>query len=377
MKWSQWKVSTKIAAMVLGLFLMSAMTLFMAQQTLTRRSFHAILANLQEQAVEQHRQVARDLMKEVKTATEGSLQRGEYVQFTRFAKQQQELAQIRAFSFINKNLEVELSSDSARVGRLLAQNVWEQARRNRDTFAVETEDVLSLYYPLRVDADMRRLNPTSSVGDLYGVLHLEFSKDQVREMLASAKNTFEASSWKNSCVALAMTVAASILSSIAAVWLCRLLLRPLQRCIQEMQRLADATVHGKLQTRGNPELVGHEFRPIVDGANDTLDAVIGPLNVAAKYVDDISKGNIPAKITDSYNGDFNTIKNNLNQCIDAVNAMTADAVMLAKAGVQGKLATRADASKHQGDFRKIVQGVNDTLDAVINPLNVAAEYVDR
>ena len=33
--------------------------------------------------------------------------------------------------------------------------------------------------------------------------------------------------------------------------------------------------------------------------------------------------------------------------------------------------------KHQGDFRKIVEGVNETLDAVIGPLNVAAEYVDR
>ena len=51
--------------------------------------------------------------------------------------------------------------------------------------------------------------------------------------------------------------------------------------------------------------------------------------------------------------------------------------MLAKAAVEGKLATRADATKHQGDFREIVQGVNDTLDAVIGPLNVAAEYVDR
>ena len=40
--------------------------------------------------------------------------------------------------------------------------------------------------------------------------------------------------------------------------------------------------------------------------------MIGPLNVAAKYVDDISKGDIPAKITDTYNGDFNVIKNNLN-----------------------------------------------------------------
>ena len=140
--------------------------------------------------------------------------------------------------------------------------------------------------------------------------------------------------------------------------------------------LANAAVDGKLAARADASKHQGDFRKIVQGVNDTLDAVIGPLNVAAKYVDDISKGNIPAKITDTYNGDFNLIKNNLNQCIDAVNAMSADAVMLAKAAVDGKLATRADASKHQGDFRKIVQGVNDTLDAVIGPLNVAAKYVD-
>ena len=57
-----------------------------------------------------------------------------------------------------------------------------------------------------------------------------------------------------------------------------------------------------------------DFRKIVQGVNETLDAVIGPLNVAAEYVDRISKGDIPPKITDSYNGDFNEIKNNLNQC---------------------------------------------------------------
>jgi methyl-accepting chemotaxis protein len=60
----------------------------------------------------------------------------------------------------------------------------------------------------------------------------------------------------------------------------------------------------------------------------------------------------------------------------AVNAMMADAMMLSQAAIEGKLATRADASKHQGDYRKVVEGVNSTLDAVIGPLNVAARYVD-
>lgn len=147
--------------------------------------------------------------------------------------------------------------------------------------------------------------------------------------------------------------------------------------IEDANALSRAAIEGKLATRADASKHQGDFRKIVQGVNDTLDSVIGPLNVAADYVDKISKGNVPPKITDQYNGDFNTIKNNLNQCIDAVNLLVGDAVLLAKAAVEGKLATRADATKHQGDFRKIVQGVNDTLDSVIGPLNVAADYVDK
>ena len=147
--------------------------------------------------------------------------------------------------------------------------------------------------------------------------------------------------------------------------------------VDESKMLSKAAVEGRLDTRGNTDKFKGGYKEIVGGVNNTLDAVIGPLNVAAEYVDRISKGDVPAKITDNYNGDFNEIKNNLNQCIDAVNLLVKDANMLSKAAVEGKLDTRADASKHQGDFRKIVQGVDDCLDAVIGPLNVAAEYVDR
>jgi methyl-accepting chemotaxis protein len=147
--------------------------------------------------------------------------------------------------------------------------------------------------------------------------------------------------------------------------------------VQQTKDLVEAALAGKLATRAKPEDTNEEFREIVVGINKTLDAVIGPLNVAAEYVDRIAKGNIPPKITDNYNGDFNEIKNNLNVCIDAVNLLISDAGLLAKAAIDGKLATRADATKHGGDFARIVDGVNKTLDAVIGPLNVAAEYVDR
>ncbi len=147
--------------------------------------------------------------------------------------------------------------------------------------------------------------------------------------------------------------------------------------ITESDMLTKAAVEGKLSVRGNESKFNGGYKEIVQGVNKTLDALIQPLNVAAEYVDRISKGDIPKVITDTYKGDFNELKNNLNLCINAINALIEDANMLSNAAVAGHLSVRADAIKHTGDYRKIINGVNSTLDAVIGPLNVAAEYVDR
>jgi methyl-accepting chemotaxis protein len=141
----------------------------------------------------------------------------------------------------------------------------------------------------------------------------------------------------------------------------------------DLDMLYQAAAEGHLKTRiDTSKYPGYNAKMVV-GINSLVEAITGPLNVAADYVDRISKGNIPPKITDNYNGDFNTIKDNLNLCIDNLNLLVADAEILAKAAVEGKLATRADAGKHQGDYRKIVQGVNNTLEAVIAPLLVTSQ----
>ncbi len=147
--------------------------------------------------------------------------------------------------------------------------------------------------------------------------------------------------------------------------------------LSDINMLTASAAAGKLSVRMDAAKHRGDFRKIIEGINNTLDAVIGPLNVAADYVDRISKGDIPEKISDEYKGDFNEIKNNLNRCIDTINGLVAEAGMLTKAAVEGRLDTRGNVEKFSGDYSKIVKGVNDTLDAVIGPLNVAADYVDR
>ena len=158
----------------------------------------------------------------------------------------------------------------------------------------------------------------------------------------------------------------------------------LNRCIDSISILVDeigvaihAAKDGQLSLRTNPDRTQGVYRKILRGINDTLDAVINPLNVAAEYIDKIAHGQTPDKITEEYNGDFNNIKNNLNRCIDSISILVDEIGVAIHAAKEGQLSLRTDPDRTQGVYRKMLRGVNDTLDAVISPLNVAAEYIDR
>ena len=82
-------------------------------------------------------------------------------------------------------------------------------------------------------------------------------------------------------------------------------------------------------------------------------------------------------MAEAWPGEFETLKENLNRCIGAINALVDDADALARAAVDGKLSTRADASRHQGEYRHVVEGVNRTLDAVIAPVDEATGVLEK
>lgn len=150
----------------------------------------------------------------------------------------------------------------------------------------------------------------------------------------------------------------------------------LKSLISDVNLLSEAAIAGNLSVRADNAKHQGDFRKIVEGFNLTLDAVVGPLGVAAEYIKHIADGNIPDPINHKFSGDFDILKQNINACVSALKALVTDTQMLAAAASNGELSVRADDSKHWGDYKKIVMGVNNTLDAVIKPLNVAAECMD-
>ncbi|MDO9490986.1 methyl-accepting chemotaxis protein [Acetobacterium sp.] len=145
----------------------------------------------------------------------------------------------------------------------------------------------------------------------------------------------------------------------------------------EVEMLTQSATDGHLSIRSDATKFQGKFRDIVVGVNNTLDAVVEPLTVAANYMNKISRGEIPAKITATYHGDFNAIKENLNSCIDNINALVSDVDMLAHAATAGQLEIQADATRHSGDFRKIIEGFNNTLNSLLAPINEARQVMTK
>jgi len=134
--------------------------------------------------------------------------------------------------------------------------------------------------------------------------------------------------------------------------------------IADTNLLSQAAIEGKLATRADATRHQGDFRKIVEGVNGTLDAVIGPLNVTAEYMDRISKGDIPPKITDNYNGDFNEIKNNINACIDGLGGLVEAGEILQAMALNDY--TKKVEGKYQGLYARTGEAVNTVRERILH-----------
>ncbi|MCA1915233.1 methyl-accepting chemotaxis protein [Methanospirillum hungatei] len=74
---------------------------------------------------------------------------------------------------------------------------------------------------------------------------------------------------------------------------------------------------------------------------------------------------------------FEKIYASLKQAIDSIRIMMDDASLLSQAALEGRLDARADLTRHKGEFRRIVEGMNKVLAAVMIPVREAYRVSDE
>ncbi|MDM8535236.1 response regulator [Desulfobacterales bacterium HSG17] len=184
----------------------------------------------------------------------------------------------------------------------------------------------------------------------------------------------------------------------------------------EIEKLIQSVYKGRLDIRCNEKNLEGDWRELVVGINNILDAFMSPFNLTSAYIDKIAKGDIPEKITDEYKGDFNKIINNLNMLIDAAYESSSlveeiadgnldikikersenDRLMIAlktmtdvlsnilkeTGGViqnirVGQLEIRGNADNFAGCWKELVTGFNKLINAFTGPISKTAEYIER
>jgi len=86
----------------------------------------------------------------------------------------------------------------------------------------------------------------------------------------------------------------------------------LQKLVHEINRITGESIKGNSLARGNKESFNGGYRKIIEGINETLDAVYAPINEAVTSLEKIASGDFTVKITNDYQGDHQKIKNSIN-----------------------------------------------------------------
>ena len=155
------------------------------------------------------------------------------------------------------------------------------------------------------------------------------------------------------------------------------ILKAIQALVADANVLTEAAVAGKLSTRADVTKHQGDYRKIVEGVNNTLDAVIKPVNEATDVLSEMSKGNLNVNVTGDYKGDHAVIKNALNDTINTIKGYINEISEILSELANGNLNVGI-RSDYRGDFIALKDSINiiiDSLNNMIFEINTASEQV--
>ncbi|MDD2484534.1 MAG: methyl-accepting chemotaxis protein, partial [Eubacteriales bacterium] len=156
-----------------------------------------------------------------------------------------------------------------------------------------------------------------------------------------------------------------------------LMIETINNLVEETKILSDNAVNGNLSARGNTERFHGEYAKVIEGINDTLGAIIAPVQEASTVLQEIAKGNLHTKMDGDYQGDHAEIKNALNETIDNLQNYVNEIARVLEDIGNGNL-NQTITAEYKGDFVQIKNSLNDISDSLsdaLGEINQAADLV--
>lgn len=146
--------------------------------------------------------------------------------------------------------------------------------------------------------------------------------------------------------------------------------------IMEIKKLHDgmeavklAMTNGQLDYKANIDDYPGAYKDFAVCVNKIVTTFKNPLKVAIKSIERIGDGRIPPKITTQYHGDFNSLKNNINSCIDGLGALKEGNEVLAL--ISQNDFSQTIAGNYKGIYAEIAESINGIHDKLVHIVAIA------
>jgi len=150
----------------------------------------------------------------------------------------------------------------------------------------------------------------------------------------------------------------------------------LQGLVTEINRVSAEHDAGEVDAAIDAARFSGDYRTMAEGINTMASNHVAMVRLAMNVVGEFGRGHFEAALA-PLPGKKRLINDTVEQVRANLKALIADATLLSRAALSGKLDVRADASRHEGGYREIIEGVNGTIDAVVAPMHDLRNVLDR
>lgn len=136
------------------------------------------------------------------------------------------------------------------------------------------------------------------------------------------------------------------------------IVKPIKHLEATAHKVALGEINIELQTNSEDE---------IGKLNQSFVKMIENIKESSIHAEKISLGDLDINIIPKSDKDVLSIS--LKKVVANVNNLVKDVNLLSQSAIEGKLSTRIDANKHNGEYKNVVLGFNETLNAISNPFN--------
>ena len=141
----------------------------------------------------------------------------------------------------------------------------------------------------------------------------------------------------------------------------------LKGLLDSVKWVTNEHVQGNIDKNMFTEMFKGGFSELASAVNTIVAGQLELTEKAMACVKEFGEGNFDAPL-EAFPGKKVYVNEAIEQVRSNLKSLNDDAQMLADAAREGHVSVRADASEHQGDFGRIVEGMNEMLEMIVKPI---------